>query len=66
MAIRVNLDPLEATTAFPYLSCMVNLNNSDWVDLYRNLRKSQRRWGVVAKVVGNTGASVKSWVIMYR
>ena len=27
-------------------------NNSDWVSLYRNLRKAQRKWGVVAKFLG--------------
>ena len=62
--IRVNLNTLEATTVFPYLGRKVTFNNSDWAELYRKMRKSQRRWGMVEKVLGNTGAPIKSQVMM--
>ena len=47
MEIRVNLNPLEEKNALPYLGRMVTYNNSDWADLYSNLRKDQRIWGMV-------------------
>ena len=50
--IRVNLDPLKATTALPYLV------------LYINLRKAQQIWGVLAKVLGMIGAPVKARAMM--
>ena len=42
VAARVNLESLEARTAFPYLVRTVTFNNSNWASLYRNLRKAQR------------------------
>ena len=66
MAIRVNLEPLESTTAFPYLGRMVTFNNSDCSSLYINLRKAQRQWGVVAEVLGNTGVLVKAQAMMCK
>ena len=66
MVIRINLNPLEAKTAFPYFRITVTYNNSDLVELYSNLRKSHRRWGVLAKVLGKMGARVKSRFMMYK
>ena len=66
MTVRVNLTPLEATTAFRYLGRTVMYNNNDWEALYINLRKSQRRCGMVSKVLGKTGAPIKSRVMMYK
>ena len=43
VAIRFNLEPLEATTAFPYLGRTVTFKNSGWAALCRNLRKAQRQ-----------------------
>ena len=57
MNIRVNLDPLEATTALNYLGNMVMYKNSDWAALYSNLRKDQRRWVMVENVLGKTGGA---------
>ena len=37
VAIRFNMNPLEATTTLPYLGCTVTYNNSDWDALYSNL-----------------------------
>ena len=45
---------------------LVTYNNSDWAALYINLWKSWRRWGVVANVLGKTGALIKSQEMMYK
>ena len=66
MAIRVNLNPLGETAAFLYLRRTVKYNTSDWAALYSNLRKSQGIWGMVAKVLGNTKALIKSQLVMYK
>ena len=60
MAIRVVLNPLEVTTVFPYLVRTFMYNNSDWVALYSNMWKYQRRWGMVENVLGKTGDPIKS------
>ena len=65
MAIKFNLNPLEATKIPPYLWRTTTYNNSDLVELYINLRKSQKRWGVVAKVLGKMGAPIKTHAMMY-
>ena len=59
MSIKVIINPLKETTLFPYLGRTITYNNSDWGALYINLQKTQKRWGVVAKVLGNTGAPIK-------
>ena len=55
VAIRVNLDPLEATTAFPYLGFTFTFNNSNWEALYSNFCKAQSQWGVVEIFLGKRG-----------
>ena len=57
---------LETTAAFLYFLFTVNFNNSDWVAMYGNLRKLQWRWGMVAKVLKNIGATVQSWEMIYK
>ena len=66
MPVRVNLKPLDTMSALPYLGRMVVFNNSDWADLYGNLSKAQRRWGMVEKVLKNTGELVRSQVMLYK
>ena len=41
-------------------------NNIDWEALYSNLRKSHRRWGMVAKVMGKMGAPIKAKAMVYK
>ena len=55
VVIKVNMNPLEVTASFLYLGLTIMYNNSDWVVFYRNMCKSQRRWGVVKKVLGEMG-----------
>ena len=66
MAIRVKLNPLEAKASFPHLRRTVTYNNSDWEELYSNMWKSQRRWGMVANVMGKMGALIKAQLMMYK
>ena len=66
MAIRVKLNPLDVTTAFPYLRRMGMYNNSDWAAFYSNLRKAHRIWGMVEKVMGKTGATIKPRLMVYK
>ena len=66
MEIRVNLDPLEATTAFPYLVRTVTSNNSNQATLYKNLSKDQRRWGMVEKLLGKMGSPIEAQAMMYK
>ena len=40
-------------------------NNSEWVDLYVNLRKTHSRWGMMENVLGRTGEAIKSCTVMY-
>ena len=41
-------------------------NNSDWVVVYLNLRKSWRRWGITVRVLERTGAMVQSRGEIYK
>ena len=45
---------------------MAKNNNSDNVEFYSNLRKAQRRWGTVEKVLGKKGAPIKDRPMMYK
>ena len=60
------MNPIEATTAFPYLGRAVMYNNSEWEALYSNLRKFHRIWGMLAKVLGKTGAPIKARAMVYK
>ena len=60
------MNPLEATTAFPYLGHTIMYNNNDWAEIYRNLCKYQRIWGVVSKVLLNMGAPIKACEMIYK
>ena len=52
--------------AFPYLERTIEYNNSDWTAVFQNLRKAQRRWGMILKVLKNTVATVQAHGIMYK
>ena len=44
----------------------ISYNNSDWVAVYLNLSKARRRWGIIARVLERTGATVRAWGEMYK
>ena len=66
VTIKVNLDPLESVSTLSYLGRTVAFNNSDWAALYQNLRKAQRRWGMVLGVLVKTGATVWARAMFYK
>ena len=66
VAIKVDLNPIKATTAILYLWRTIAYNNSDWADLYINLQKYHSRWGVVEKVLAKTGSPIKARTMMYK
>ena len=49
-----------------YLGHTVTYNNSDWAEIYRNLRKVQRIRRMEEKVLGKTEAPIKSRARMYK
>ena len=63
--MSVNKELLEPASYFPYLGRTVTYKNSDWAALYKNLRKLQRQWGMLSKVVMNTGETVRSQGMIY-
>ena len=52
--------------AFPYLGQIISYNNSDWLEVYHNLSKLQRRWGVISRVMAKTVATLQSWGVVYK
>ena len=50
----------------PYDTLNMVTNNSEWEALYINLIKSHRRRGMVANVLGKTGAPIKAQEMMYK
>ena len=64
--IKFNLNPLEATAVLLYLGRTVMYNNSDWSDIYSNLSKAHRIWGMVEKVVGKTVEPTKAHEMMNK
>ena len=58
---QINTESLPPSEAFPYLEHMIAYNNIDWVAVYLNLRKSWRRWVIIARVLERTGAMVWAW-----
>ena len=60
------MKPLDYTESFPYLRRTVNYNNSDWAALYYNLRKANKIWGRVAKVLIHTWDHVKAREMMHK
>ena len=60
------MNPLEANTSFLYLDRTITYNNIYWSELYRNLQKYQRIWGMVDKFLGEAGAPIKSCAMVYK
>ena len=45
---------------FPYLVRTIAYNNIDWAAVYQNLRKEQRRWEMVVRILKITVATVRA------
>ena len=66
MSIRVNLEPLETMSAFPYLGRTIAFNNSDCVSLYINLKKEKWWWRMMENFLVKAVATVRSRAMMYK
>ena len=64
--VPVNADTLSPSEAFPYLGKTITYNKSDWAAVYLNTRKARMLWSMIAKILERTGATVRSWVVMYK
>ena len=60
------MEYLPQLEAFPYLRRAITYNNRNWAAVYQNLRKAWRRWGMIARVLANTGATVWYGGMMYK
>ena len=49
--LHINANTLALSEAFPYLGWTITCNNSDWEEVYLNLRKARRRWGMIVMVL---------------
>ena len=63
---QINANTLPPSEEFPYLGWRIEYNNSDWVAVYLNLRKAQRRWGIIVRFLERTGAMVQARGEMYK
>ena len=63
---HINSKALPSLEAFPYLGRMITYNNRDWPTVYQNLKKAQRRWGMIARVLAKTGATVQARGMIYK
>ena len=52
--------------AFLYLGQMIAYNNIDWAEVYQNLWKDQRPWGMVAQVLENKRETVRAQRVIYK
>ena len=63
MALPISMS---RASSLEHLGRTVMYSNSDSAVLYINLWKYHRRWGMLEKVLGKTGISIKAWAIMYK
>ena len=64
--LHINADTLPPSEVLLYLGQTITYNNSDWETVYLNLRKARRRWGMIARVLKRTGATMRDQVAMYK
>ena len=62
----MNAETLDPSVAFTYLVRKVVYNNKDWADLYQNLWKVWRGWGMVGKLVTKAGKMVLERGMVYK
>ena len=63
---QVNGNFLTRVSAFKCLGRDLVYNNSDWLALYRNLKKAQKRWGMVSRVLVRDGATTRAMGMFYK
>ena len=60
------MDLLDSVSTFPCLGHTIVFNKSDCEALYLNLRKVQRRWGLVSGVLVKAGETVQVREMFYK
>ena len=60
VSFQINADTLPPSEAFPYLGRTITYNNSNWAVVCLNLQKVWRQWGMIARVLERTGATVQA------
>ena len=66
VSFQINAEALQPSESFPYLERTIAYNSSNLPTVYQNLRKAQRQWGVITRVLANTEATVRSQMMIYK
>ena len=66
VSLQINANTLLPFEPPPYLGSTIAYNNSDWTAVFQNLRKAQRRWGIISKLLTKTGAKVWARRMTYK
>ena len=59
-------EALPISDFFPYLGRTIAYNNSNWEAVYQNLWKARRLWGMLARLIEKTRATVQSMGVVYK
>ena len=66
LSFQINANTLPPSEALPYLGQTIAYNNRIWEAVYLNLRKAQRRWRMIARVIEREGATVRARGEIYK
>ena len=66
ISFQINAEALPPWKPFPYLGRTIAYNNIYWAEVYHKLKKAQRRWGMIARVLEKTGETVQDRGMMYK
>ena len=66
IVFHINEEVLPPSQKFPYLGWTIAYNNSNWPEVYQNLRKARQRWEMIVRVLVNTVATVQAQGMMYK
>ena len=62
----INTETLSLLEEFPYLGHTIAYNTSNWAEVYLNLCKARRRWGMIVRVLEKTRATVRARGTIYK
>ena len=66
VSFHIKVDTLPLLEAFPYLERTILYNNSDWAEVYLNLRRAWRRWSIIERVLERMISTVRARGAMYK
>lgn len=58
--------PLDAVDVFKYLGRLLSRYDNDWPDVYKNLTKARKRWGMVSRVLRRENANPRIMAMFYK